>query len=167
MPLEGDTIECGVYHGGVSGLIASMIAGWKKTHFVCDSFIGLPDRGVYDNHHKRGDFADTSCPQIREGLSRLGVAPWTYIAEGWFSDTLSNLPADKFCFAHIDCDLYDSTLQCLSYIYPRLSSGGWMVIDDYTWEHTEGVKQAVSHFFADKPETVNILCGNAAGIQKV
>jgi O-methyltransferase len=52
-------------------------------------------------------------------------------AEGWFKDTLPLLPADAFSIIRLDGDLYESTIQALEALYPKLSLGGYVIVDDY------------------------------------
>jgi len=53
---------------------------------------------------------------------------------------------------HIDCDLYAPVDAALRYFYPRLITGGFLVIHDYLNFFWNGVGRAVDEFFADKPE---------------
>jgi O-methyltransferase len=167
LTLPGDTIECGVYMGGTSAFMAHAASKARKTHFACDSLSGLPDETEHDNVHKRGNFADASLAEFRQGISTLGLEQAVDIRQGWFSETLPALADKRFCFAHIDADLFESTMECLEFVYPRMSTGGWIVLDDYTWAHCEGVSEAVNLFFANKPETVVEMAGNAAAVQRL
>ena len=124
-----------------SALIAHAAKKVGKNHFACDSFAGLPDATEFDNVHKRGDFADTSLDAFKSGIAALGLSQHTDIRQGWFSETLPTLSDRTFCFAHIDGDLFQSTLECLEFVYPRMSPGGWIVLDDYTWSHCERREQ--------------------------
>ncbi len=55
----------------------------------------------------------------------------------------------KFSMIHLDVDLYEPSITCLKYMYPLLSEGGILVLDDYAvWE---GETKAVDDYFADKP----------------
>ena len=75
------------------------------------------------------------------------------IRKGLIPYTFSALEDRRFSFVHIDVDLYRSTLDSLSFFYPRLVAGGVLLFDDYgirIYENAE--KAAVDTFFADKPE---------------
>ena len=63
----------------------------------------------------------------------------------------------RFSFVHLDVDLYQSTLDCLNFFYPRLSLGGIIISHDYTT--AEGVDLAFDEFFSNKPETPMELIG--------
>lgn len=50
---------------------------------------------------------------------------------GWFKDTLPTAPIDKLAVIRLDGDLYESTMDALTALYPKLSIGGWVIVDDY------------------------------------
>lgn len=86
------------------------------------------------------------------------------IHEGWFADILPTQLPDKISFAHLDGDFYSSILESLIYVYPRLSKGAVVVIDDYCDPKQldannilPGVKKACDEFFKDKKEKVSVL----------
>ena len=64
---------------------------------------------------------------------------------------------DKISFAHIDVDIYRSTLDCCTFIYPRLSPGGFIICDDYGFPSCPGARTAIDEFFANKPEVPLVL----------
>jgi O-methyltransferase len=65
----------------------------------------------------------------------------------------SALPEQNhYAFAHLDVDLYQSTVDCCAYFYPRIVPGGIILFDDYAFAAARGEKDAVDAFFADKPE---------------
>jgi hypothetical protein len=53
---------------------------------------------------------------------------------------------DHFCFVHLDFDLYQPTIEGLKYFYPRMVSGGIILLHDYFSKGLKGVKQAVSDY---------------------
>jgi hypothetical protein len=50
---------------------------------------------------------------------------------GWFRDTLPTLGAERFAVVRLDGDMYESTMVALESLYPRLSVGGYLIVDDY------------------------------------
>ena len=69
--------------------------------------------------------------------------------KGWFQNTV---PAqadiiESICFLRLDGDLYESTKVCLEYLYPKISKGGYIVIDDY--QSLTGCKKAVDEYLAE------------------
>lgn len=69
---------------------------------------------------------------------------------GRFTESTQSLPERRYSFVHLDVDLYQSTHACLEYFYPRMTSGGAIILHDYSM--LSGVHQAVDEFLADKPE---------------
>ena len=70
----------------------------------------------------------------------------------------------KISFAHLDGDFYSSILESLIYVYPNLSKGAIVIIDDYCDPKIHdvnnilpGVKKACDEFFEDKKEKVGVL----------
>jgi len=59
---------------------------------------------------------------------------------------------NHFAIVHLDCDLYQPTADGLTYFYPRLSSGGLLILHDYSSGHWSGCARAIDAFLKDKPE---------------
>ena len=163
--VEGDFVELGC-HAGQSACLFQMIIDHfdpSRDLHVYDSFEGLP--GV---NEKDGmvPFMDGELSVGEQALinnfNRLNLKPPT-IQKGWFQDTIHTLP-EKIAFAHLDGDLYESTLTSLEGVYPRLTRGAVCLIDDYSdpavhqgFDKWQGVKKACDEFLADKPEKVSVL----------
>jgi O-methyltransferase len=161
--VEGDLVEIGCNEGQSSVIITKIINTFKsrKKLHVYDSFEGLPSPRIEDGtSYKEHDLSTTEDVLINNFKSRGLELP--IIHKGWFEDTLPDELPEKICFAHLDGDLYDSTLVSLKYVYPRLSKGAVCLIDDYCdpninpdgWNYLPGVKKACDEFMADKPEQI-------------
>lgn len=66
--------------------------------------------------------------------------------KGWFKDTLPRAPIQKLAVLRLDGELYESTVGSLTHLFPKLSVGGYIIIDDY---FLKGCREAV-HDFRDK-----------------
>jgi O-methyltransferase len=144
----GDVAEFGVWRGGTALLLHQRLASCAadRTLHLFDSFAGLPEANpARDNHHRKGDFADTSETEVR-ALFRDAVG--VDIHPGLFEETATEVADRRFCFAHIDADLYSSVRFASEFIFPRLSRGGVIVYDDYGLRSCAGAKAAVDEFFA-------------------
>lgn len=143
----GDFAEVGVYKGASAKLIAE-VKGPKNLHLF-DTFEGLPPDSEHDaGVHRENQYA-SSLESVREylkGYSNL------HFHQGVFPESARNLPETQYAFAHFDVDLYDGTLACLRYFYPRMIPGGIMLSHDYGL--LSGVEKAFREFFADKPEPI-------------
>lgn len=153
--LPGDFLECGVYKGGTARLLAEIIAKNRnggRLHLF-DTFAGMPSTGGMDIHQK-GDFSDTSLDGVKKFV---GHDEWVEFHAGFVPDTFVGLDQIRIAFAHVDVDIYQSVIDCCSFIYPRLVEGAFMVFDDYGFPTCPGARQAVDSFFADKPERPLVL----------
>ena len=82
----------------------------------------------------------------------LGDGRW-HLIEGLFPDSLAKAPEGlRFCLVHIDGDLYQTTLAALRHFYDRTVSGGIILVNDYGFFSSPGVRAAVDEFFLDCPE---------------
>jgi len=162
--LNGEFWECGVYKGGTAMLLTALIGQDKasqpsvKLHLF-DTFEGMPSTDAQRDLHRRGDFSDTSLESVKSRVSGGGIA---IFHKGLIPDTFSGMEDSKISFAHIDVDIYQSVLDCCSFIYPRLIPGGFIVFDDYGQPSCPGARQAVDAFFEDKPEQPLVLATGQA-----
>ena len=67
------------------------------------------------------------------------------IHAGQFAETVADVTDQRFCFAHIDADLYSSVLFATGFIFPRLTIGGVIVYDDYGFRTCAGAKAAFTN----------------------
>lgn len=160
--LPGDVAECGVYQG--STLIPEALFlhqnNIPKTLFGCDSFEGFDEAvlleialgGTADPQKKIGGFNDTSLRLVQEKVQRLGLNDRVHLLKGYFEETLNELSERRFCFVHLDCDLYDSYKSCLEFFYPRLVPGGIILFDEYNDSSWPGCNKAVDEFLDGKQE---------------
>jgi hypothetical protein len=103
---------------------------------------------------KPEEFADTSLASVK-GI--VGEANVVYLL-GCFPQTALAIPEEaRFSLVHIDCDLYNPCHAALKFFYPRLVSGAFMVIHDYSSLYWDGIEKAVDEFFADKPERMVLI----------
>jgi O-methyltransferase len=156
LTLPGDVFECGVAGGGTSLLLALLLEqrNSPKKLWLFDSFEGLPDPDRrFDGLYRKGQFAH-SLESIQALMDRHGVAHRCVFRKGWFSETLSQVPADQtFCFGHVDCDLYQPARECSAAMYPRVSVGGALVFDDY-YDGSGGVFRALNEAAAELDEII-------------
>lgn len=157
--VDGDVMEAGVFQGGTAVLLREAMRSFpSKTLLLFDSFEGMQRVSGVDRHD-RNDFADTSLHAVR---SLVGDDARVHFYKGWVPDTFAGLEDRRFCFAHIDLDLYESVCDTLAFVYPRLSAGGVVVFDDYGFASCPGARKAVDEFFADRPEKpLALLTGQA------
>lgn len=143
--VPGDFIETGVWRGGVTILMRGMLEAWADTDrrvWVADSFQGLPapDAEAFpqDVGHDMSDVPTlaVSADQVRANFDRYGLLDQQVrFLEGWFRDTLPSAPIEQLAILRLDGDMYESTMDALEALYPKLSVGGYVIVDDYgAWE---------------------------------
>lgn len=168
-PLPGDIVELGVFKGGGTLLLAELLAELQSSRRVhaFDSFEGFPEIDEQDRteagdmYAERVDFACTSREEVQATLELFGVDQYAHVYKGRFEHIVPRTftsQNDRFSLVIIDCDLYQGSRFCLEFFYPRVPSGGIVILDDYglpsELENVEypGVRRATDAFLADKPE---------------
>lgn len=155
----GDVAEVGVYRGGSAGLLARLLP--DRTLHLFDTFVGTPAIvHELDNHHKAGDFADTSLGEVKAFLADHAHVRFH---PGLFPETAQALTDYRFILVHVDCDLYRSVRACCEFFYPRMVPGGVMVFDDYREATCLGAKAAVDEFFVGRPDKPVLPPGEDGG----
>lgn len=145
--LPGKFAEVGVYQGVTAKLIAS-VNGNRELHLF-DTFEGLPPASDKDDGvHRESQYA-CSLESVQTYLQEYEQV---YFHKGLFPDSAREMAEDRYAFVHFDVDLYEGTLACLEYFYPRMVPGGVMLTHDYGL--LAGVRRAFQEFMADKPEPI-------------
>jgi hypothetical protein len=139
--VPGDLIECGAWRGGATIFMRAMLQTYgdnDRNVWVADSFQGLPkpdeqkfpeDKG--SNLHQFTELA-VSVDQVKDNFRRYGLLDdRVKFLIGWFKDTLPKAPIDRLSILRVDGDLYESTWEALETLYPKLSVGGYCIVDDY------------------------------------
>jgi O-methyltransferase len=140
--IPGDLVECGVWRGGACILMRAVLAAYgdqDRCVWVADSFAGVPkpDKENYSADKNlrldlSGDVLAVSEATVKANFKRYGLLDdRVRFLAGWFKDTLRVPPIDCLALMRLDGDLYESTIQALEGLYPRLSHGGFCIIDDY------------------------------------
>jgi O-methyltransferase len=169
--LPGDAIEVGTYRGGTAALVAHALTstGQSSDLIVCDTFEGDVKAGENDTAYIGGEHSYTSIESVRSLISGFMHPNQLIISKGIFPDDAGSQFHDrKFKFAHIDVDVYQGTVDCFDYIWPRVISGGVVVFDDYALQGTEGVTKAVEEVAARTPDMLLFLNfnGQAIGVKR-
>ncbi len=161
--IEGDFIETGVWRGGASIFMRAVLAAYDVTDrkvYVADSFQGLPKPDPQKHPADKDDplhqFSELaiSLEQVRSNFDKYGLLDEQVVfVKGWFAETLHKAPIDKLAVLRLDGDMYGSTIDALEALYPKLSPGGYCIIDDYA---LTTCKQAVDDYCAGNRIDVQI-----------
>jgi len=154
--VAGDLVETGVWRGGIVILMRALLEAHGDTErrvWACDSFEGLPapdpDRYPADaTHVVEEDFREqtaVSLEQVKANIARYELLDERIrFLPGWFRDTLPQAPIEQIAVLRLDGDLYESTMDALTHLEPKVSPGGYIIIDDYnSWEPC---RQAVTDY---------------------
>lgn len=153
--IPGDIVECGVYHGG-----AMMLAGEVFYHlgkigrkiYLYDTFCGFVRPPTEFDISSRGNVVGANqFPNVRkkvEALLQSSNYPFELfvLVEGDVVETIQTVQPNPISMLRLDTDTYDTTQAELEVLYPHLSQGGVLVIDDYG--HSQGARKAVDEYFS-------------------
>ncbi len=135
--IEGDVIETGVWRGGACIFMRKLLneLGSDKMVCVADSFEGLPkpdEKYIHDkgDTHYNVPMLRVSLEEVMASFEKYGLIEKIVFLKGWFKDTLPKL-TNKFSLIRLDGDMYESTIDALNNLYPKLVEGGYCIIDDY------------------------------------
>lgn len=138
--IVGDLIETGVWRGGAAIFMKAVLNELKikdKKVWLADSFIGIPppkkgypEDKISDLHQHR--IFKVSKTEVENNFRMFDLMDESIkFLEGWFHETLPNTSISKLSLLRLDGDLYESTYVALKHLYPKLSLGGFVIIDDY------------------------------------
>jgi O-methyltransferase len=155
--VPGDLIETGVWRGGAAIFMRGALKAYRDTErvvWVADSFTGVPrpDADKYpedegDEFWRRAELV-VPLEQVKENFARYGLLDeQVRFLRGPFRDTLPRAPIRHLALLRLDGDLYESTIVALRSLYPRLSKGGYVIVDDYGG--VPNCKAAVDDFRAE------------------
>lgn len=139
--ITGDLIETGVWRGGATIYMRAILKALgvtDRTVWVADSFQGLPPPDTARHPVDAGDILDIypflaiSEEEVRQNFERMGLLDaQVRFLPGFFKDSLPQAPIAKLAILRVDCDMYGSTTDVLEELYPKVSTGGYIIIDEY------------------------------------
>ena len=143
-PATGCIVEAGVWRDGMSAGLADILPG--RVHYLFDSFEGLPPAKEIDGEAALRWQQDTTAPDYYDNCSAersfaesamaMSGAGQVNIVPGWFNETVSKFqPPEPIAVLRLDGDWYESTMDCLTALYPHVMQGGLIILDDYfAWD---------------------------------
>jgi Macrocin-O-methyltransferase (TylF) len=73
-----------------------------------------------------------SLNQVKRNFEKYGLLDQqVHFLKGWFRDTLPTAPIGKLAVLPLDGDMYEATMDALTYLYPKVSFDGYLIVDDY------------------------------------
>jgi O-methyltransferase len=170
--IPGDFIETGVLRGGCSILMRAILKAYGVTDrlvWLADSFEGLPapnpDKYPADTGAEWHLFlgGDAGLESVKRNFNRYGLLDdQVRFLKGWFRDTLPHAEIGDLALLRLDGDLYESTMDALVPLYPRVSPGGYILVDDYDLPMC---RKAVNDFrdINDISDPITFVEGSGAG----
>lgn len=154
--IRGHFAECGVFLGGsiIGAAHYAKHFGLKDLKFfVFDTFEGFPLRtmetdigGVTSDLSDLPIFNNRFREVVEKNIAESGLDVEQFVlVEGKVEDILPAWQGHPLCYLRLGTDYYDSTFMELDQLYPRLTQGGVLIIDDYG--HFGGVRNATDDYF--------------------
>ena len=148
--INGDYIEFGILNGKTLHhsykVSRKLMLNKDRKFWGLDSFEGFPveNHDFYKNMNFQSSFKKTT--------ERFRNYPEVNIVKGFFKDSLSLeklSSVDQFSFVFVDCDIYESSLEVFPYIKKRISTGSFIMIDDFSSVDRNGnsIAKAFMHEF--------------------
>lgn len=139
--IPGDFVEAGVFAGSQAAAMALAIMDandgpyLRKVHMF-DTFLGIPQAGEHDREfleagHKEG-LSACSVEDVIGHMDEWGIDPSILVYHvGLFAKTMPLAKLQEIAVLRLDGDLHDSTKTALECLYPVVSRGGWIIVDDF------------------------------------
>jgi len=166
--IPGDLVECGVWKGGTvmaMALTLLRLGDRNRQLYLFDTFEGMAPptdadvdlRGASaaaqlaesDKGPEGRVWAYATIERVQAAVLGTGIDPsMVHFVKGKVEDTLPAQAPDKIALLRLDTDWYESTRHELVHLYPRLVSGGVIIVDDYG--HWQGARRAVDEYLASE-----------------
>lgn len=179
--IAGAFVECGVWRGGntMAAALGFLRRGsWNRELYLYDTFDGMTAPTAVDTDTSGKPAAEylretaknkdnhywAYCPldDVKANMTVTGYPEEkVHFVVGPVEETIPNTLPDKIAVLRLDTDWYSSTIHELVHLYPRLSPGGILILDDYgTWD---GARKAVDEYFSKlaEPPTLESIDGMA------
>jgi O-methyltransferase len=170
--VPGDIMETGVWRGGAGIMARAVLAAYgvgDRRVILADSFAGLPPPNAAAYPADAGSafhtYAELAVPldEVKRNFAKFGLLDEQVVfLPGWFKDTLASAPVEQLAVLRLDGDMYESTIQALESLYDRVSTNGWIVIDDY--EVVPACRAAVHDYLAARKLTPEIYPIDGVGV---
>jgi O-methyltransferase len=164
--LPGDFVECGVWQGGCSMMMALTLLKngvSNRKIYMYDTFEGMSEPTEADK-----TFSGIDAKKLLDSQDRMDItSEWCYskiddvrahialtgyplnnimLVKGKVEDTIPGAIPEKIAILRLDTDWYESTWHELQHLYPLLVEKGILIIDDYG--HWQGARKAVDTYFS-------------------
>lgn len=165
--IPGDFVECGVWKGGSTMLIALTLLELNETNrkiYLYDTFKGMSkptdddyrvgDRSALAKNQWKKEWCFSPLSEVKKNmaLTRYPKNKLMFI-KGKVEKTIPNTAPSQIALLRLDTDWYGSTRHELIHLFPLVSKNGVLIIDDYGY--WAGSKKAVDEYFTNKSIPIN------------
>ncbi|MBK9239971.1 MAG: class I SAM-dependent methyltransferase [Acidobacteria bacterium] len=147
--VPGDLIEAGVWRGGAIIFMRALLNAYEiegRCIYAADSFCGIPPNETF-RHDPVDSWSNrwvASIEEVKANIARFNLLDERVeFVPGYFADSLGALANKRFAMVRLDSDAHDSIMTSLEQLYPLLTPGGVLIIDDW---HLIGCRFAVEEF---------------------
>lgn len=165
--IEGTVVECGVWKGGSSMLMARSLMQMHSVNrslYLYDTFEGMPEPSEKDR-----DYKNTPGRKAWEKNKRQNINLWCYASleevktnmqstgypgekiryvKGKVEETIPAVIPEKIALLRLDTDWYESSYHEIKHLFPLLSHKGILILDDYG--HWKGQQEAIDRYFREE-----------------
>lgn len=163
--IPGNIVECGVWRGGSMMAVAHTLRqlgennidlylfdtyeGMTKPSDIDIDYAGMPATTTFERTKRSNDSSEwcyASIEEVRNNLLSTGYnRERLKLIKGKVEDTIPDFAPNQISLLRLDTDWHESTRHELVHLYPRLSAGGVLIIDDYG--HWQGSRKATDEYF--------------------
>ncbi len=180
--IPGDFVECGVWKGGNTMMVALTLMRLGDTSrkiYLYDTFEGMSEptekdisyrnegaEGEWKSSQKNGhnEWCYSPIDEVRDNLDSTGYpADKIVFVKGKVEDTIPGTIPERISILRLDTDWYESTYHELVHLYPLLTTNGFLIVDDYGY--WKGAREAVDKYFEENSVKIfmNRLDNSARG----
>lgn len=157
--IPGSIVECGVWRGGSMMAMALALLRLNRNDiplYLFDTFEGMAKPSAVDGakvcqrwqaaqNGNHSDWCFASLADVQHNLRSTGYPDQRlHFIQGKVEDTIPAAAPNQIALLRLDTDWYESTRHELEHLFPRLSRGGVLIIDDYGY--WEGCRKAVDEY---------------------
>jgi hypothetical protein len=149
LALGGDFVECGVYRGFSTAVLAKYLnfASVPKRWYLYDTFSGVPEDQRNAGSSRIKEYEE---PSLFDGVcERFAEYPNVSVIKGRVPESLHGASPEQVALLHIDMNSAAAEIGALEVLFPRVVSGGIVVLDDYGWLYYREQRDAEDCYFGD------------------
>ena len=161
--IPGAIVECGVWRGGqmMAAALTLLRLGEQRELVLFDTFSGMTEPGtadldlhggkavsVFEEYSKRQvgqRWCEAGIEEVRRNMASTGYPmEFCRMSQGAVEATIPAEAPQNIAYLRLDTDWYESTMHEFEHLYPRVSTRGVVVVDDYG--HWQGARKATDEY---------------------